>query len=149
MCPPCTVCCFMSKGIIICKKGNKNRFNDHMNNEHRVVLCWPSFDTCKLTEIEKMSWCWKYVPFGWVWEELCFIICQKSAKEEETLRQTKPAEEQVMTSFLLLDQQSTSATILEEASVPDIETKKEASSNASKECLKVPVQLYSCDGFGK
>jgi hypothetical protein len=32
-------CCFMCKGIIIYKKGNKNRFNDHMNNEHRVVLC--------------------------------------------------------------------------------------------------------------
>jgi hypothetical protein len=78
---------------------------------------------------------------------------QKKKKHTETdqvnVKEEKPAEEQVMTSFLLLDQQSTSATILEEASVPDIETKKEASSNASKECLKVPVQLFSCDGFGK
>jgi hypothetical protein len=56
---------------------------------------------------------------------------KKHTKTDPVNVKEKPAEDQVMTSFPLLDQQSTSVTTLEEASVPDTATKLEASSDDS------------------
>jgi len=54
--PPGTVCCFMCKGMIIYKKGDKSRFNNHMNNEHGVVFELDFlFITCKLNEKERVT----------------------------------------------------------------------------------------------
>ena len=82
-------------------------------------------------------------------------IRKRNKKKKQTktdpvnVKEEKPAEEQVMNSFPPIDQQSTSTTTLEEAAVPDTATKKEASSDASKEFLKVLVRLFSCDGCGR
>eukprot|EP00092_Neocalanus_flemingeri_P021618 GFUD01023448.1.p1 GENE.GFUD01023448.1~~GFUD01023448.1.p1 ORF type:complete len:761 (+),score=210.60 GFUD01023448.1:49-2283(+) len=54
--PPGTVCCFMCKGMVIYKKGDKTRFNNHMNNEHGVVFEIDFlFATCKLNEEERVK----------------------------------------------------------------------------------------------
>ena len=54
--PPGTVCCFMCKGMIIYKKGDKSRFINHMNNEHGVVFELDFlFATCKLNENERIK----------------------------------------------------------------------------------------------